>query len=117
MRQNLMIDGAHNQESIAALVAVMKNYTEKPIKILVAAINTKPAAAMLEQLEEIGQVSVTTFDYPRALTLQDYPDKYTKIVSWQEWVNEAKSPDVFYLITGSLYFISQVRQYITKELA
>lgn len=117
MRQNLMIDGAHNQESIAALVSVMKDYTDKPIKILVAAINTKPAAAMLEQLEELGQVSVTTFDYPRALELQDYPEKYAKIASWQEWVDEAKSPDVFYLITGSLYFISQVRQYITKELA
>lgn len=117
MRQNLMIDGAHNQESIAALVAVMKDYTDKPIKILVAAINTKPAAAMLEQLEILGQVSVTTFDYPRALALEAYPEKYDKVTSWQDWVDEANSSEVFYLITGSLYFISQVRQYITKELA
>ncbi|MFS1663827.1 bifunctional folylpolyglutamate synthase/dihydrofolate synthase [Streptococcus sp. zg-JUN1979] len=115
MRDNLMIDGAHNQESVEALVKVLKDYTHKPIKILVGTLTTKPVLAMLKQLETLGDVSVTQFDYPNATPLDSYPKAYPRIHSWQEWLDKACDKDCFYLVTGSLYFIAQVRAYLREE--
>lgn len=114
---NLMIDGAHNNESIDALVEVMKAYADKKVHVLFAAINTKPADAMLKRLEAVGQVSVTTFEDYRALALEDYPKGYVRVENWQDWLEQMNldSEDDFYLITGSLYFISQVRKAFLKR--
>ncbi len=112
---NLMIDGAHNDESIKALCDLLKtSYTEKTIHILFAAIDGKPVVTMLKQLEEIGPVTVTTFDYPKALPLQAYPNEFARIPDFKEWLSKCDSMDeqYFYVITGSLYFISQVRNYL-----
>lgn len=74
IRPNLMIDGAHNDESIAVLVDVLRqDYADREIHLLFAAINTKPVASMLAQLQTFSHLTVTTFDDPRALGLDDYP--------------------------------------------
>ncbi len=108
---NVMIDGAHNNESVAALVDVLKGYSNKKIHILFAAIDTKPVASMLEKLSILSPVQVANFDYPNALALEKYPKGYQKILSWHDWIKSINrtSSDDFYVITGSLYFISQVR--------
>lgn len=113
----LMIDGAHNNESVAALVEVLKYYQDKKIHILFAAIDTKPVDSMLEVLSDIGNVVVTTFDYPNAVSLSRYPNGYNKVASWKEWLDgvDLESNSDFYVITGSLYFISQVRSEILSR--
>ncbi|HFI0036868.1 TPA: folylpolyglutamate synthase/dihydrofolate synthase family protein [Streptococcus suis] len=116
---NLMIDGAHNNESIAVLAQLLEEkYADRDIQILFAAINTKPVDQMLSQLSKFGPVSVTTFDDFRAVQLEDYPSGYERVQTYQEWLEQVDldNPKKLYLITGSLYFITYVRKYILEEL-
>ncbi|MBM7636324.1 bifunctional folylpolyglutamate synthase/dihydrofolate synthase [Streptococcus saliviloxodontae] len=118
MRPNLMIDGAHNNESIEALVELMTSrYRDKKVHILFSAIDTKPIEGMLQQLEQLGDVTVTSFDYPNAVALEAYPERYQSILDFKTWLSECQSDstDDFYLVTGSLYFISQVRHYLLES--
>lgn len=117
LSSNIMIDGAHNNESIDALVAVLKGFEPKNIKILFAAINTKPVNSMLERLKGAGEVTVTSFDYPSALKLSDYPSQYKQESDWTDWVFKIRQDkDTLYVITGSLYFISQVRKALLIQI-
>lgn len=116
---NLLIDGAHNNESIAVLTDLLREqYSDKKIAFLFAAINTKPVDQMLSQLSQFGPVSVTTFDDFRAVQLEDYPSGYERVQNYQEWLERADldNPEKFYLVTGSLYFITHVRKYILEKL-
>ena len=114
---NVMIDGAHNQESIQALVKVMQTYKDKNVHILFAAIDTKPIDSMLESLSQLAEVAVTTFEYHKALSLECYPKQYHKVLHWKDWISQINfdSKDDFYLITGSLYFIAQVRSMLLSK--
>ncbi len=119
MKPTLMIDGAHNNESIAVLTQLLEeNYADRDIEILFAAINTKPVDQMLSKLSQFGPVRVTTFDDFRAVQLDDYPSGYERVQTYQEWLEQADldNPKKLYLITGSLYFITYVRKYILEEL-
>lgn len=111
MFPNVMIDGAHNNESVQALVNVMQACKDKNLHILFAAIDTKPIDSMLALLSQLADVDVTTFEYHNSLALEKYPEQYHKVPDWKDWVKQidSDSKDDFYLITGSLYFISQVR--------
>ncbi|MGT2832886.1 bifunctional folylpolyglutamate synthase/dihydrofolate synthase [Streptococcus halotolerans] len=117
LEDNLMIDGAHNNESIAVLVALLKKeFAEKNIHILFSAIDTKPIQGMIEQLATVGELTLTTFNYPNAVPLEHYPSAYPKVANFKEWLNTYKSSEEdLYVITGSLYFISQVRQFLLEK--
>ncbi|MEQ9763859.1 folylpolyglutamate synthase/dihydrofolate synthase family protein [Streptococcus sp. ZJ151] len=117
LEDNLMIDGAHNNESIAVLVALLKKeFAEKNIHILFSAIDTKPIQGMIEQLATVGELTLTTFNYPNAVSLEHYPSAYPKVANFKEWLNTYKSSEEdLYVITGSLYFISQVRQFLLDK--
>ncbi len=113
----LMLDGAHNNESIDALVKLIQDdYADKKMHILFAAIKSKPLDSMLDKLSSLGSVFVTTFAFPKALQLDDYPQGYDRIDDYHSFLQEARhsSCDNLYLVTGSLYFISQVRQDFIK---
>ncbi|HFI0695822.1 TPA: folylpolyglutamate synthase/dihydrofolate synthase family protein [Streptococcus suis] len=118
IKPTLMIDGAHNNESIAVLTQLLEEkYADRDIEVLFAAINTKPVDQMLSQLSQFGPVSVTTFDDFRAVQLNDYPSGYERVQTYQEWLEQADldNPKKLYLITGSLYFITHVRKYILEK--
>ncbi|CYU99219.1 folylpolyglutamate synthetase [Streptococcus suis] len=119
IQPRLMIDGAHNNESISVLTELLEDkYGDRDIEILFAAINTKPVDQMLSQLSQFGPVSVTTFDDFRAVQLEDYPAGYERVQTYQEWLEQADldNPKKLYLITGSLYFITYVRKYILEAM-
>ena len=60
---NLMLDGAHNEDSIAKLVDLLKTeFADKTIHILFAGLRRKPLAHLLEELADFD-VAVTTFDF------------------------------------------------------
>lgn len=118
IRSNLMIDGAHNNESVAVLVEVLKTrYPDKKIHILFAAIDTKPIAQMLKMLEQFASLTVTSFDYPNSVPLAKYPQQYPRASSWQEWLENdyQETTDELYVVTGSLYFISDIRQSLVGD--
>lgn len=115
---NLMIDGAHNNESVKVLIDLLKSeYADKDIELLFAAIDTKPIDSMLAQLESVGDLTVTSFEYPNSVKLDKYPDAYKQVSDFQTWIKNHVSADKdkLYVITGSLYFISQVRKWLLER--
>ncbi|MGX6962890.1 bifunctional folylpolyglutamate synthase/dihydrofolate synthase [Vagococcus xieshaowenii] len=120
----IVIDGAHNEPAVRTLVDnIRQDFSNKQVTILFAAINTKDISSMLEMLEEVVEerLHVTTFDYPTAVPMTAYVDKFPisqRHVDWKLAFTQLKkelSPDDVLLVTGSLYFISQVRAYITED--
>ncbi|MCE2079233.1 bifunctional folylpolyglutamate synthase/dihydrofolate synthase [Streptococcus thermophilus] len=118
LRPNLMIDGAHNNESVKVLIDLLRSeYADKDIELLFAAIDTKPIDSMLAQLESVGDLTVTSFEYPNSVKLDKYPVTYKQVSDFQTWIKEhvTANDDKLYVITGSLYFISQVRKWILEQ--
>lgn len=115
---NLMIDGAHNNESVKVLIDLLRSeYADKDIELLFAAIDIKPIDSMLAQLESVGDLTVTSFEHPNSVKLDKYPVTYKQVSDFQTWIEEhvTANDDKLYVITGSLYFISQVRKWILEQ--
>ena len=118
LRPNLMIDGAHNNESVKVLIDLLQSeYADKEIELLFAAIDTKPIDGMLAQLKSVGDLTVTSFDYPNSVKLDQYPVAYKQVPDFKTWIREHVTTDhkKLYVITGSLYFISQVRKWVLEQ--
>ncbi|GAA0333856.1 bifunctional tetrahydrofolate synthase/dihydrofolate synthase [Bacillus carboniphilus] len=117
----LIVDGAHNQEGIDSLAdTIKKRFPKQKVNILFAGLGDKPLKPMLEKLEDIADsLYITTFDFPRAAGIQDLhslieSSSATYVEEWKAWLTDlihtGKNDDVL-IITGSLYFISEVKQY------
>lgn len=111
----ILIDGAHNKESIDALVDTLKQYyTDKKIDVLFAAIDGKPIGKMMSSIEEIAnRFYVTTFDFPKALPIDavyDYLEHHhiEKVQDYPQFIEQYDGE--LLVVTGSLYFISEVRK-------
>ena len=110
----IYLDGAHNPQGIASLLQVIQtDFANRRVHILFAGLKRKPLADLLAQLAAYD-VSVTSFDFFEALPLEDYPQDYKKVSDYRDWLRQANSgtPDELYIVTGSLYFISEVRNYL-----
>lgn len=120
----IIIDGAHNPEGIESLVeTVQAHYKENNIKILFTALGDKQLEEMVGQLETIaGEMIFTTFTFDRAICAEElatYSNMESKQVfeDWQKAIDravETLQEDDVLIITGSLYFISEVRKYILQ---
>ena len=114
---NIYLDGAHNPQGIASLKQVLKdNFANRRIHILFAGLRRKPLEDLLEELKTY-EITVTSFDFFEALPLDDYPQDFKRATDYRDWLNQADSanPDDLFVITGSLYFISEVRNYLINE--
>lgn len=119
----IVLDGAHNDHAMTRLVDnLKKEFKGRNIFILFSALETKDISNMLEQLIKVpkSKVLITTFDNPRAIRLEkkyeaQSPGKLSVASLWQigfsELLEQATDDDVI-LITGSLYFVSEVRTYL-----
>ncbi|WP_411841907.1 bifunctional folylpolyglutamate synthase/dihydrofolate synthase [Salinicoccus sp. HZC-1] len=116
----IILDGAHNNEAVEALVNTIKeNYADRKITVLFSAIEGKPLSTMVDSLSEIAdQFYVTHFDFPKALAMDTlyeavkHRDKQ-KINDFHQFIEEFNGDML--LVTGSLYFISEVKQHLNKE--
>ncbi|QIL46911.1 bifunctional folylpolyglutamate synthase/dihydrofolate synthase [Vagococcus coleopterorum] len=119
----MIIDGAHNEPAINVLVENCRDLLKgKKTHVIFAALKTKEASGMLSELATIpnSQLYITSFDYPTALKVSDYTamNLTVEFESWDDWQKQLSSllkeipQDDCILITGSLYFISQVRAFI-----
>ncbi|MCJ1748362.1 bifunctional folylpolyglutamate synthase/dihydrofolate synthase [Mammaliicoccus sciuri] len=111
----ILIDGAHNRESIDVLVDTLKQYySDKKIDVLFAAIDGKPIGKMMNSIEEIAnRFYVTTFDFPKALPIDavyDYLEHHhiEKVQDYPQFIEQYDGE--LLVVTGSLYFISEVRK-------
>lgn len=116
----IILDGAHNDHAMRRLAEnLKKEFPNREINILFSALSTKNIDQMIGMLKKVPNVHLylTTFDYPRAIDLakmEHYEDVKTEIVSlWQFGLGEIlekMSADDLLVVTGSLYFVSQVRE-------
>ena len=112
-RPRVILDGAHNPEGIEALVLQSKHETD--VTVLTAILEDKDRDTMIHALQEIGDVYETTFDFPRARTRAQLEKDGARFVEWQVWLKhwmDAPTSETL-VVTGSLYFISDVRRFLT----
>lgn len=108
----ILLDGAHNVEGVEALIEQVR--LEDDVTILAAILADKDRLAMVDSLNEVGRVVETTFDFPRTRTKESLLADGADYVDWKPWLNDwVENPKSKTLVvTGSLYFISEVRTYL-----
>jgi len=115
----IYLDGAHNLPALTRLVEFIKEKEQEGYRpqILFGALKRKDYQGMLGYLtENLPQVElkVTGFDYQGSLDETDVTG-YHVIPSYREFISSfeerADTKDLLF-ITGSLYFISEVRSHI-----
>ena len=113
----IVLDGAHNDHAMQVLVNNLKTeFKGQHIHAIFGALSTKDIASMIRDLKSVKnlELKVTAFDYPKAFTKEGYQELgLESYSSWQEALAdtlEELTGDDLILITGSLYFISQVRE-------
>lgn len=112
----IIVDGAHNREGIDELYRAARKFHN--LKIIFSALKDKDTDYMIERLMELTyDITVCEFEHPRAqkaqLLAKDYPVKVEP--DFQKAIDEAINHQGTLLITGSLYFISQVRIYLQNK--
>lgn len=126
-REPLMIlDGAHNPHAIKALLATLEErFTDYHKEILFTCIKTKALEDMLDLLKTVpdAKLTLTHFDDSRA-TDEDMlkataHSRNLNYQGWQEFLDQQLTEDeekkTVRIITGSLYFLSQVRAYLMER--
>lgn len=117
----IYIDGAHNEQGIIALVTTIKQlFGKKKVNVLFGALNRKDYAKMVMLLHEASEdIYVTQFNHPQSITRDDIQESDTLIMvdDWREWVTSYRecNDSVPLIVTGSLYFISDVREYFMDK--
>ena len=120
--EHIYLDGAHNLPALERLVEFIQEKIQQGYQphILFGALKRKDYSGMLTYLtEHLPDVAlyVTSFDYQGSLEEQDFGD-YTSIASYREFIDNFESSageqDLLF-VTGSLYFISEVRACLMKQ--
>ena len=126
-RERLMIlDGAHNPHAIKALLATLQDrFADYHKEILFTCIKTKALEDMLDLLETLSntKITLTHFEDSRATdekVLKEMADsRNLNYQSWQEFLDKKLSENeekkTVRIITGSLYFLAQVRTYLMER--
>ena len=116
IRPKIYLDGAHNLPALSRLVEFIQGKIQQgyQVRILFGALKRKDYQGMLgyltEQLPQV-ELKVTGFDYQGSLDEKDVAG-YDLIPSYGDFIREfedkANGQDLLF-VTGSLYFISEVR--------
>ncbi|NQI70839.1 bifunctional folylpolyglutamate synthase/dihydrofolate synthase [Streptococcus suis] len=112
----IYLDGAHNVPAIERLIDFIQEQDE-PVTILFSALRRKDFQEMLELLEEklpYTPLVLTSFAYDGALSEEnrqgrEYVENYQQFI--EDWQSAGQG---ILIITGSLYFISEVRRMFKK---
>ncbi|HEL2164727.1 bifunctional folylpolyglutamate synthase/dihydrofolate synthase [Streptococcus suis] len=112
----IYLDGAHNVPAIERLIEFIQ-VQEEPVTILFSALRRKDFQEMLELLEEKlphTPLVLTSFAYDGALSEEnrqgrDYVENYQQFI--EDWQSSKQG---ILIVTGSLYFISEVRRIFKK---
>lgn len=113
----IIIDGAHNEHGISALVDSLKGYEN--IKIVFSCLADKNGKEMLSKLMEISSdITVCDFDFYRADSSKRLAEGLNVKTEkdYQKAIMEALNHKGTLVISGSLYFVSMVRKYLKDIL-
>ncbi|WML25419.1 folylpolyglutamate synthase/dihydrofolate synthase family protein [Neobacillus sp. OS1-33] len=122
----VIIDGAHNEEGITALThELTTRYQNRQIQLVFAALTDKKLDQMIVKLDKIAaQITFVSFDFPRAakaeqlLNISQSQNKLS-VDDWGPYLIEEiqnLEHNSMLVITGSLYFISEVKPFLTNYL-
>jgi len=122
-KPEIILDGAHNSDGMAAFLNTVHNLFKHRRKHLVfAGFHDKDLTNMLKMaLPYFDTVTVTTFDHPRAEKIENIIKNLSErisVASWKEKVDlilEQGELDEHYFFAGSLTFIGLIRDYITNN--
>ncbi|MBS4202741.1 bifunctional folylpolyglutamate synthase/dihydrofolate synthase [Lederbergia citrea] len=122
----VLIDGAHNKEGLQAFAAAIKSrFQGRKINIVFAALKDKDLTEMFGILNSMeADLYLTQFDFPRAASAVELKDMSgnpnAKIHhDWPQLLKQlisSSKPDELIAVTGSLYFISEVKPYLSEVL-
>ena len=121
----IFLDGAHNPHALSPLLAsFQERFTSKDEKILFTCIRTKALDEMLQLFAQADvSVTLTSFADERAVSEEEMKRQAFQTgltyQPWQQYVDsylqDAHKDQEVLLITGSLYFLAQVRAYILTK--
>lgn len=127
-REPLMIlDGAHNPHAIKALVATLQErFADYRKEILFTCIKTKALEDMLDLLGAMPdtELTLTHFDDSRAtdesMLEEAAKSRNLNYQGWQDFLEQKltykkEEKQTVRIVTGSLYFLSQVRAYLMER--
>ena len=119
--EHIYLDGAHNLPALERLVEFIQEKIQQGYQpqILFGALKRKDYSGMLGYLTDHlpdTALYVTSFDYQGSLEEQDLSG-YHRVASYRDFIDDfeksAGEKDILF-VTGSLYFISEVRAYLIK---
>ena len=123
----MILDGAHNPHAIKALLATLQErFADYRKEILFTCIKTKALEDMLDLLEQIPdtELTLTHFDDSRAtdenVLKEAAKSRNLSYQGWQEFLEQKltdkkEEKKTVRIVTGSLYFLSQVRAYLMER--
>ena len=122
----MILDGAHNPHAIKALLTTLQErFADYHKEILFTCIKTKALEDMLDLLETVpdSQLTLTHFDDSRAtdenVLKETAKSRNLNYQSWQDFLEQKLKVDeekkTVRIVTGSLYFLSQVRAYLMER--
>ena len=122
----MILDGAHNPHAIKALVATLQErFADYQKEILFTCIKTKALEDMLDLLSALPdtELTLTHFEDGRATDEEVLKEaarsRELNYQSWQEFLDQKMTDDeekkTVRIVTGSLYFLSQVRAYLMER--
>jgi len=117
----IILDGAHNIEGVVGLCKTLQSiYPDKRYIFIVSILNNKDDREMLSFIKEVAhQIYFTSFEHPRAQTGLAQYQVFDESNSDYEEDNQGLLHKIMpnltdkdcLVITGSLYFISEMRKY------
>ncbi len=123
----MILDGAHNPHAIKALIATLQErFADYHKEILFTCIKTKALEDMLDLLERMTdtELTLTHFDDSRAtdesVLKEAAKSRNLSYQSWQDFleqklIDKTEEKKTIRIVTGSLYFLSQVRAYLMER--
>lgn len=122
----MILDGAHNPHAIKALVATLQErFADYQKEILFTCIKTKALEDMLDLLSALPdtELTLTHFEDGRATDEEVLKEaarsRKLNYQSWQEFLDQKMTDNeekkTVRIVTGSLYFLSQVRAYLMER--
>ena len=123
----MILDGAHNPHAIKALVATLQElFADYHKEILFTCIKTKALEDMLDLLEAMPdtELTLTHFEDSRAtdesVLKEAAKSRNLNYQGWQDFLEQKltdkkEEKKTVRIVTGSLYFLSQVRAYLMER--
>ena len=123
----MILDGAHNPHAIKALIATLQErFADYRKEILFTCIKTKALEDMLDLLGAMPdtELTLTHFDDSRAtdesVLEEAAKSRNLNYQGWQDFLEQKltdkkEEKQTVRIVTGSLYFLSQVRAYLMER--